>query len=103
MEDKENMEGIKMKREKIAVPIGKKMLFLVERAAENKDKESLKTISNIAHELLTTSEVISSDDISFVDIMDYSSMISEALDNGVSIEKIKQSSYAKDLAKRKEL
>lgn len=79
------------------------MLFLVERAAENKDKESLKFISNIAHELLTTSEIISSDDISFVDIMDYSSMISEALDNGASIEEIKQSSYAKDLAKRKEL
>ena len=92
-----------MKKEQIAVPIGKKMLFLVERAAENKDKESLKVISDIAYELLTTSDVISSDNISFVDIMDYSSMISEALDNGASIEEIKQSSYAKDLAKRREI
>lgn len=92
-----------MKKEQIVVPIGKKMLFLVERAAENKDKESLKTISDIAHELLTTSDVINSDNISFVDIVDYSGMILEVLDNGASIEEIRQSSYAKDLAKRKEL
>mgnify|MGYP001680498967 CR=1 FL=1 len=35
-----------MENNQIKVPIGKKLLFLVERAAENKDKESLKAIDD---------------------------------------------------------
>lgn len=39
----------------------------MKRAAENKDKESLKTIGDIAHELLMTFDVITSDNIEFLD------------------------------------
>ena len=92
-----------MKDNQIEVPIGKKLLFLVKRAAENKDKESLKTIGNIAHELLMTFDVIASDNIEFLDVREYSSMMLEALDKGTPVEEVRNSSYGKDLARLKEL
>lgn len=92
-----------MEDNQIEVPIGKKLLFLVERAAENKDKESLKTIGNIAHELLMTFDVITSDNIEFLDVREYSSMMLEALDKGAPIGEVRKTSYGKDLARRKEL
>jgi hypothetical protein len=51
----------------------------VERAAKNKDKESLKAIGDIAHELLMTFDVITSDNIEFLDVREYSSMMLKAL------------------------
>ena len=92
-----------MKDNQIEVPIGKKLLFLVKRAAENKDKESLKTIGDIAHELLMTFDVITSDNIEFLDVREYSSMMLKALKKGRSIEEVRNSSYGKDLARLKEL
>ena len=77
--------------------------FLVERAAENKDKESLKAIDDIAHELLMTFDVITSDNIEFLDVREYSSMMLEALDKGTPVEEVRNSSYGKDLARLKEL
>lgn len=75
----------------------------MKRAAENKDKESLKTIGDIAHELLMTFDVIISDNIEFLDVREYSSMMLEALDKGTPIGEVRNSSYGKDLARRKEL
>lgn len=75
----------------------------MERAAENKDKESLKAIDDIAHELLMTFDVITSDNIEFLDVREYSSMMLKALKKGRSIEEVRNSSYEKDLAKLKEL
>ena len=92
-----------MKDNQIEVPIGKKLLFLVKRAAENKDKESLKAIGDIAHELLMTLDVITSDNIEFLDVREYSSMMLKALEKGRSIEEVRNSSYGKDLARLKEL
>ena len=92
-----------MKDNQIEVPIGKKLLFLVKRAAENKDKESLKAIGDIAHELLMTFDVITSDNIEFLDVREYSSMMLKALKKGRSIEEARNSSYGKDLARLKEL
>lgn len=92
-----------MEDNQIEVPIGKKLLFLVKRAAENKDKESLKIIGDIAHELLMTFDVITSDNIEFLDVREYSSMMLEALDKGAPIEEVRNSSYGKDLARLKEL
>lgn len=83
--------------------LAKKLLFLVKRAAENKDKESLKTICDIAHELLMTFDVITSDNIEFLDVREYSSMMLEALDKGTPIGEVRNSSYGKDLARLKEL
>lgn len=77
--------------------------FLVERAAENKDKESLKAIDDIAHELLMTFDVITSDNIEFLDVREYSSMMLEALDKGTPIGEVRKTSYGKDLARLKEL
>ena len=85
------------------MPIGKKLLFLVERAAENKDKESLKAIDDIAHELLMTFDVITSDNIEFLDVREYSSMMLEALDKGAPIGEVRKTSYGKDLTRLKEL
>lgn len=73
----------------------------MERAAENKDKESLKAIDDIAHELLMTFDVITSDNIEFLDVREYSSMMLKALKKGRSIE-VRNSSYGKDLARLKE-
>lgn len=92
-----------MKDNQIEVPIGKKLLFLVKRAAENKDKESLKAIGNIAHELLMTFDVITSDNIEFLDVREYAGMMLEALDKGTPVEEVRNSSYGKDLARLKEL
>lgn len=75
----------------------------MKRAAENKDKESLKTIDDIAHELLMTFDIITSDNIEFLDVREYSSMMLEALDKGTPIGEVKNSSYGKDLARLKEL
>ena len=61
----------------------------MERAAENKDKESLKAIDDIAHELLMTFDVITSDNIEFLDVREYSSMMLEALDKGTPIGEVK--------------
>lgn len=77
--------------------------FLVERAAENNDKESLKTIGDIAHELLMTFGVITSDNIEFLDVREYSSMMLKALDKGTPIGEVRKTSYGKDLARLKEL
>ena len=92
-----------MKDNQIEVPIGKKLLFLVKRAAENKDKESLKAIGDIAHELLMTFDVITSDNIEFLDVREYAGMMLEALDKGTPVEEVRNSSYGKDLARLKEL
>lgn len=75
----------------------------MKRAAENKDKESLKTIGDIAHELLMTFDVITSDNIEFLDVREYFSMMLEALDKGTPIGEVRNSSYGKDLARLKEL
>lgn len=77
--------------------------FLVERAAENKDKESLKAIDDIAHELLMTFDVITSDNIEFLDVREYAGMMLEALDKGTPIGEVRKTSYGKDLARLKEL
>ena len=77
--------------------------FLVERAAENKDKESLKAIDDIAHELLMTFDVITSDNIEFFEVREYAGMMLEALDKGTPVEEVRNSSYGKDLARLKEL
>ncbi len=92
-----------MKDNQIKVPIGKKLLFFSERAAENKDKESLKAIDDIAHELLMTFDVITSDNIEFLDVREYAGMMLEALDKGTPVEEVRNSSYGKDLARLKEL
>lgn len=63
--------------------------FLVERAAENNDKESLKAIDDIAHELLMTFGVITSDNIELLDVREYAGMMLEALDKGTPIEEVK--------------
>lgn len=75
----------------------------MERAAENKDKESLKAIDDIAHELLMTFDVITSDNIEFLDVREYADMMLEALDKGTPVEEVRNSSYGKDLARLKEL
>lgn len=75
----------------------------MERAAENKDKESLKAIDDIAHELLMTFDVITSDNIEFLDVREYAGMMLEALDKGTPIGEVRNSSYGKDLARLKEL
>ena len=75
----------------------------MERAAENKDKESLKAIDDIAHELLMTFDVITSDNIEFLDVREYSSMMLEALDKRTPIGEVRKTSYGKDLARLKEL
>ena len=75
----------------------------MERAAENKDKESLKVIDDIAHELLMTFDVITSDNIEFLDVREYAGMMLEALDKGTPVEEVRNSSYGKDLARLKEL
>ena len=75
----------------------------MERAAENKDKESLKAIDDIAHELLMTFDVITSDNIEFLDVREYAGMMLEALDKGAPVEEVRNSSYGKDLARLKEL
>lgn len=75
----------------------------MERAAENKDKESLKAIDDIAHELLMTFDVITSDNIEFLDVRKYAGMMLEALDKGTPVEEVRNSSYGKDLARLKEL
>ena len=75
----------------------------MKRAAENKDKESLKAIGDIAHELLITFYVITSDNIEFLDVREYSSMMLKALKKGRSIGEVRKTSYGKDLARLKEL
>ena len=75
----------------------------MERAAENNDKESLKAIDDIAHELLMTFGVITSDNIELLDVREYASMMLEALDKGTPVEEVRNSSYGKDLARLKEL
>lgn len=75
----------------------------MERAAENKDKESLKAIDDIAHELLMTFDVITSDNIEFLDVRECAGMMLEALDKGTPVEEVRNSSYGKDLARLKEL
>lgn len=75
----------------------------MERAAENKDKESLKAIDDIAHELLMTFDVITSDNIEFLDVREYAGMMLEALDKGTPVEEVRNPSYGKDLARLKEL
>lgn len=92
-----------MEDNQIKVPIGKKLLFLVERVAENKDKEFLKIIGDIVHELLMTFDVITSDNIEFLDVREYAGMMLEALDKGTPVEEVRNSSYEKDLARLKEL
>lgn len=75
----------------------------MERAAENNDKESLKAIDDIAHELLMTFGVITSDNIELLDVREYAGMMLEALDKGTPVEEVRNSSYGKDLARLKEL
>lgn len=75
----------------------------MERAAENNDKESLKAIDDITHELLMTFDVITSDNIEFLDVREYAGMMLETLDKGAPIGEVRKTSYGKDLARRKEL
>lgn len=50
-----------------------------------------------------TFDVITSDNIEFLDVREYSSMMLEALDKGTPIGEVRNSSYGKDLARLKEL
>lgn len=50
-----------------------------------------------------TFDVITSDNIEFLDVGEYSSMMLEALDKGTPVEEVRNSSYGKDLARLKEL
>lgn len=50
-----------------------------------------------------TFDVITSDNIKFLDVREYSSMMLKALKKGRSIEEVRNSSYGKDLARLKEL
>ena len=48
-------------------------------------------------------DVITSDNIEFLDVREYAGMMLEALDKGTPVEEVRNSSYGKDLARRKEL
>ena len=50
-----------------------------------------------------TFDVITSDNIEFLDVREYSSMMLEALDKGTPVEEVRKTSYEKDLARLKEL
>ena len=50
-----------------------------------------------------TFDVITSDNIEFLDVREYSSMMLEALDKGAPIGEVRKTSYGKDLTRLKEL
>lgn len=78
-------------KDKVEVEFGMKLIELADRAADNKDEESLKLIGDIGQELIMTTDIDVVGHADPITIVEYADMLAKAIREGDSVEPIKNS------------